>query len=76
MTDSDFANLKLEELAKQDKNIKRLFEIHRKLDREINELTRKKFLTRDEEQKAKILKFKKLENKDKLATALKTAVND
>lgn len=63
--DKDFRNsiLKLKEI---DRKLAELFEMHEQYESEIQSIERRKFKTNAEEEKVKLLKFKKARGKEKM----------
>ncbi|RMD84293.1 MAG: DUF465 domain-containing protein [Candidatus Dadabacteria bacterium] len=60
----------LELALKHDSEIKRLYDEHRRLDREITEIDSRAYLTETEEFEIKVLKKKKLRVKEELTRKL------
>ncbi len=56
----------VEELLKKNEDFKKLWEEHEELNRMVDEMSQKVYLTPDEEIKLKELKLKKLKGKEKL----------
>jgi uncharacterized protein YdcH (DUF465 family) len=60
-----------DQLAEQDPEYRRLLEEHRKRAKRLDELTRKGWLTNEEEQEEKKLKKEKLQLKDQMEARLR-----
>ncbi|MCX7894964.1 MAG: DUF465 domain-containing protein [Thermoanaerobaculum sp.] len=59
-------------LAQEDPEFRQLFEAHQEKERRLQELSRKGFLTAEEEQEEKRLKKEKLQLKDKMEALLRS----
>ncbi len=61
-------------LAQEDPEFRELYEAHQARERRLQELSRKAFLTTEEEQEEKRLKKEKLQLKDKMEALLRAKV--
>lgn len=61
----------IEKLRKENEEFKKLEEDHRKLDEYLDDMSKKKYLTAEEEMEKKTLQKKKLHYKDRLAQLIK-----
>lgn len=62
----------IQKLSEENEDFKRLVEEHRLLDTQIEELSRKKYLTPNEDLQKKEMKKQKLVKKDKIAEMTRT----
>jgi uncharacterized protein YdcH (DUF465 family) len=61
----------IKKLRKENEEFKKLEDDHRKLDEYLEEMSKKKYLTAEEEMEKKTLQKKKLHYKDKMAQLIK-----